>query len=1056
MKQVTFLSTALCLMSLSSMANTPSGIEMGIMQQDNQCRGIVKDSSGTPIIGASVRVQGSDKGSITDVNGNFQIGGVNNAILKITCIGYEPTEVEYTGTPLAITLKDNTKSLNELVVIGYGTQSKAKVTGAISKITGDKLMGDLAVTSFDQALASKMPGVNIQQANGAPGAGTNIKIRGNNSINYGGHPLVVIDGVPLSTTSFSASMQGVNGYQYTIDPLASISPSDIESIDVLKDAASAAIYGSRGSNGVILITTKKGAKGKPKVNFNMYAGFSQLTKKIDVMDAYQLARYTKKVRDEAWVQAGGNANDPMDKRTNANYRYPDYMIPYIEGKPGLTNTDWQDEIYRNAAQQNYDISVSGGGDNMKYYISGNYTNQQGIIINSGMKRFSTRMNLSGNITQNLKFGLELNASETDNDLVKSESSWSREGIVITALMYEPNLPAYNKDGSIATNLMINEAKKGNNIATIQNPVALAKMVDNHLTNRGLNGNAYLEYTISNGLRLKTSIGLESVGMHYTYYRPKSLAYSKELAPTKDANVGDDNRSNIFNWISETNITYNKSFGLHTFDILADFSAQKESSAYTYASGKNFPNDKVTTVNAAATTTGSSYEQEAAMISFLGRIMYSYADKYMLTASLRRDGSSRFAVNSRWGWFPSVSGGWNINRENFYPKNAIVNSLKLRASYGTTGNAEIPYYGGIAVLSANNYVFGDSGNRSIYSGFSPANSPNKNLSWESTSTVNVGIDAGFFNNKLQLSIDAYQSETNDLLMNVTVPATSGFTSALQNVGKVRNRGIEILLSTTQHFGKNWRWDASLSMATNRNKVLALGPGQKQILYSSGLNDPSFIVKVGESLGSFYGYKVLGIFKTKQQFDSTPHLEGQGQGVGDFIYADTNHDGKVNEDDRVILGNANPKFTWGFNSTFHWKDLDFGFSLEGKHGQQVFNAMHRYLAEAWGNDLKIYDTDKAPRSVWAYSTKSHTRPSSWHVENASFVRFRNITIGYTFRKLWGIERIRVFASTTNPFTFTNYSGYNPEVSNGGTSAITAGEDFGNYPVSRSYTFGLNVSF
>ena len=296
----------------------------------------------------------------------------------------------------------------------------------------------------------------------------------------------------------------------------------------------------------------------------------------------------------------------------------------------------------------------------------------------------------------------------------------------------------------------------------------------------------------------------------------------------------------------------------------------------------------------------------------------------------------------------------------------------------------------------------------------------------------------------------------MLLNVTVPASSGLTSALQNVGKVRNQGLEMLISTYHEFNKDWRLDASLSLSTNRNEVLSLGPGQEQILYSSGLSDPSFIVKVGEPIGSFYGYKVLGIFQSQEQFDSTPHLENANQGVGDFIYADTNNDGKVNEDDRVILGNANPDFTWGLNGTVSWKNLDFGFGLEGKHGQQVFNATHRYLAEAWGNNLSVYLDDNAPRPVWAYGTKSHTRPSSWHVENASFVRIRNLTLGYTFHNLAFLQKLRIYVSATNPFTFTDYSGYNPEVSNGGTNAITAGEDFGNYPVSKSFVGGINVTF
>lgn len=1027
-----------------------------------QVKGSVLDNKGEAIIGASILEKGTTNGTITDLDGNFILDvSSNQSTLVISYVGYKTQEVATNKTNIQITLHEDSEALEEVVVIGYGTQSKAKVTGSIAKLEGSKLVGSLAVTSFDQALASKLPGVNIQQATGAPGAGVNIKIRGTSSINFGGHPLIVVDGLPLSNSSFDETLQGkpsIAGFQssYAIDPLASINPSDIESIDVLKDAASTAIYGSRGSNGVIMITTKKGKEGKPAVNFNMYVGAQKLSKKVDVMDAYQLARYTKLSRDEAWVAIGGNANDPLSIRTSANCIYPDYMTPYLEGQQGLTNTDWQDEIYRTALQQNYDISVAGGTEKVNYYVSGNYMNQEGIIINSGIKRYSVRSNLNMNITDKLRLGLRLNASQTDNNMVQSEGSWGREGIVITALMYHPNLPAYNEDGSIASNLMLDELKKGQNVAKLQNPIALAKLQTNNLQNRNFIGNANLEYTIIEGLKATTAFGVESMGLHRTFYRPKSISHANEVAPTKNLNFGLDSRASIFNWISETSLTYDVNFGNHNLNVLGNFSAQKETVSYSMVEGQNFPNDNVTTINAAATSKGSSSGQEASMASFLGRVMYSYGSKYMLSASLRYDGSSRFAANSKWGWFPSVSGGWNISQEEFYPKKAVVNNLKLRASYGITGNAEIPYYGGVPVLASNNYIFGSSNSRDIALGFSPESAPNKDLSWESTSTVNIGLDAGIWNNNLQVTIDAYQATTKDLLLNVTVPATSGLTSALQNVGEVRNRGLEVMLSTYQELNKDWSLDLSLAMSTNQNKVQALGPGQKQILYASGLPDPSFIVKVGESIGSFYGYKVIGVFESQEQFDSTPHLENANQGVGDFIYADTNNDGKVNEEDRVILGNANPDFTWGLNGTLGWKNFDLGFGIEGKHGQQVFNAMHRYLAESWGNNLSVYLEDGAPRPVWAYGTKSHTRPSSWHVENASFIRIRNLTFGYTFKDLAFLQKLRVYVSATNPFTFTSYSGYNPEVSNGGSSAITAGEDFGNYPVAKSFVVGLNVTF
>lgn len=1036
-------------------------------QTDNTAfTGRVIDEKGEPVPGAGVLIAGTNKGAMTDINGVFTLPDMkDNSELEVSCVGYESTVVRGKRNARTIVLREDILLLEETVVIGYGKQSRAKVTNAIAKIDGSKLVEDMNVSSFDQALGAKLPGVVIQQTSGAPGAGVNIKIRGTNSINYSGSPLIVVDGVPLSGNASNDTMQGsadIVYNQYTANPLALINPADIESIDVLKDAASAAIYGSRGSNGVIIITTKQGKEGKTRVNFGSYVGFSQITKKIDVMDAYEISAFTKKARDLAYLanNPGASADDPMSARTNANWRYPDYIMPYVRGEKGLTNTDWQDEIYRNAFQQNYDLSLSGGNSRLNYYVSGNFTDQDGIIINTGMKRYGLRTNLNANLTDRITMGLRVSASRTDNKMVISEDAWSREALVIVALMYHPMLPVYNADGSLATDLMLQESAKGTNVASLVNPVALATMVKNNLVSDNFNGAVDFNWAITNDLALKTSFGVEAVGMNRVYYRPKSLSHRYQMAPTTTYNTGFDTRSSIFNWISETNLTYTKQFGNHSVEGLLGFSAQKEHSAYTQAKGTNFPNDVVTTINAAATTTGKSFAQEASMVSFLGRVMYSYMDKYLFTASLRRDGSSRFAANTKWGWFPSVSAGWNISREDFFPRNNVVTDLKLRASYGLTGNANIPYYGGTALMGANNYVFGSGNSHTLAAGFAPSNSPNTDLSWESTATINLGIDAAFANNMFKLAVDAYQSATSGLLLDVTVPASSGFTTALQNIGKVRNRGIEAMLSTTQRLGHDWTWESSLVMSTNQNKVMALGPGQTQMLKRSGLNDDSYIVRVGESLGSFFGYEIDGRFMTQEEFDSYPHIDGS-QGVGDFKYVDVSGpdgkpDGKITADDRVILGNANPKFTWGFNNTLRWKNLDFTFNVEGKHGQQIFNATHRYLAEAWGNNLRYWGSEDAPRPVWAYGTKSHTRASRLHVEDASFVRIRNISLGYTFHNLFGIGRLRVYASTTNPFTFTKYSGYNPEVSNHGGSAVIAGEDFGNYPVSRSYILGINVSF
>lgn len=1037
-------------------------------QNTTQVKGVVTTELGDPLPGAIIKATNLNSGrefnTITDSTGTFTFNSlpINGSYSFLAqSMGFDDRTI--TGVILKndmpnsiiISLKEVANSLDDVVVIGYGTQSRAKVTGAISTIKGEDL-GNVTVSSFDQALAGRIPGVEISQTNGAPGSNVNVRIRGNTSINFGGQPLIVVDGLPLSKASYDGSVQGkgTNGSfnnSYSINPLSLINPFDIESIDVLKDAASTAIYGSRGSSGVMMVTTKKGKIGKPRITASVEAGTQILDKKVDVMDAYEIANFTKRARDLAYVASGGNINDPYSSRTNVNHKYPSYMIPYIEGQQGLPSTDWQDEIYRPAGMQNYNVGIAGGNEDVKYYISGGYLNQKGILINSGLQRYSSRANIDANIAKNLRLGANFNVASNNNKLINSEGAWWQEGVVITSLMYHPNLPAYNEDGSIQVDRMMQETRSGTNVANIQNPVALARMITNTLNTKNFVGNTFLEYSILSNLKLKTAFGVESMNLKRNYYRPKSISWSSEASPTSSFNFGFDSRASVYNWISETSLTYDYRKGLNNLNLLGNFSAQKETNTVSLIEGRNFPNDNVQTINAASVTTGSTFDNEATMLSFLGRAMYSFGTKYMLSASLRRDGSSRFAPNHKWGWFPSVSAGWNISQEDFYPANAFVGNLKLRASYGVTGNTNIPFYGGIPVLGNKDYLFG--GVKTI--GFTPQNSPNDDLSWESTNTLNLGVDADIFNRAVQVSVDAYQSITKDLLLNVTVPATAGLTSSLQNIGKIENKGIEVIFSTTRRFANELTYNGSLVLAANKNKVKALAPGQTQILFSSGLADPSFILRVGEPIGSFFGYQVNGVFKTQEEFNSTPHLTGANQGVGDFIYTDTNNDGKVNDEDRIILGNANPKFSWGFNNSLKWKNIDLGINIQGKHGQQVFNAMHRYLAEAWGNNLNYWGSNEAPRPVWAYGTRSHTRPSSLHVEDASFVRVRNITIGYTFNNLAFTERIRAYFTTTNPFTFTNYSGYNPEVSNNGFNAITAGEDFGNYPTAKSFVFGINFT-
>lgn len=1033
---------------------------------DIQITGNVTDAAtGEPLAGATVQVKGTDIGTLADGNGNFTLSMPENAkILVISFIGYDAQEIVVNGkTSFVIKLETGSTNIDEVVVIGYGTESRGNISTSIAKLS-EKDLKDQPVASFDQALAGRLAGVDISQTNGAPGASVAINIRGISSITGGNNPLIVVDGVPLSSSTSDLFSQGVssNGdfnVGYRLNPLSAINPNDIASVEVLKDAASAAIYGSRGTNGVILITTKSGQLGKkPTISLNAYAGVQEVTKKVDVMDAYEFANYHKLSRDLSWIAknpAKNTANDPNSVRGSGD-RIAPYLFPYINGEQGLTNTDWQDEIFRTAPMQNYELSANGGNEWLSYYVSGNYFNQQGIVINSGMERYGARLNLKAKLSDKIKFGINFNPSFSDHKIVQTEQNWFREGVIITALMYHPNLPVYNADGSYALGALIRTSRDGAaSVATIENPVALAELIDNTLQHTRLLGNTFLEVNVLRNLKFRSSFGLDLNFMDRFYYRPKTLNWRTEYAPTTTFNYAWANNSTIYNWVNENTLDYVNSFGKHNVTALIGYTVQKEHNTHQYLEGRNFPNDNIITLNAAQTRTGLSEAREWSLLSYLGRIQYNYDGKYLLSGSIRRDGSSRFGANSKWGWFPSVSAGWRVSKEAFFPDTKLISDLKIRGSYGLTGNTEIPFYGGTALLGLSGYVLSDQ----VVNGLAPTTSPNPNLSWETTGTLDLGIDVSFFDNKFAITADYYQSNTEDLLLNVTIPSSSGFQTSLQNIGEMRNTGIELTLSTNQKFGA-FTWNGSINFSKNKNEVLALAPGQTQFITNGGLNDPAFIVRVGEAIGSYYGYKVLGVFKTQAEFDATPHLENANQKVGDFIYADVNGDGKVNVDDRTILGDNNPDYTIGFQSSFGFKNFDLSFNVQSKQGFELFNAMHRYTAEAWGNNLQVYLDENAPRPVWGVGNASHTRPSSWHVEDGSFIRVRNITFGYTLpAKLFSkksASSLRFYASALNPFTFTDYSGYNPEVSNNFGDAIRAGEEFGNYPVSKSFILGLNASF
>ena len=792
--------------------------------------GIIVDEKGEMIIGASIAVQGTTLGTITNADGEYSLANVpENSQITISFIGYQSISLPANAKALGkIVMKEDNELLDEVVVVGYGTQSKARVTGSIASLKKEQIK-DMPVTSFEQAIAGQMPGVQVMQQSGTPGSGSSIKVRGASSITAGTNPLIVIDGFPM-TTSNTATL---------------LNPEDIESIEVLKDASSAAIYGSRGANGVIVVTTKKGKEGKTNINAKAYFGVQKVSHKIEMMDAYEYANFMTTARNNYWVDLNPGVNKPTDDNNTRvkKARIPDYIVPYLNGETGLINTDWQDEIFQTAAMQQYDISVSGGNQKLSHYTSASFVSQDGIIKNSGFQRFSARSNIQAVINKRVTFDLSLAPSYSKTRQI-SEKNHKQDGLVLLTTIANPAARAYDEDGSI---MYGNQIELGNAWGTsvIESPLAIAKSIKDNLHQFRMIGNANISVNILEGLNFKTHFGMEYSNQREDYFRPSYLGNYNTQAPTQA--TGKYWNAQTTNWVNENTLNYKKDFGKHHFDVLLGLSAQKQNYLVASMEAANYPNDNVTTLNAGIVNTGTTTESVWTLLSYFGRINYFFQNKYLLNFSIRWDGSSRFGKNNKYGCFPAVSLGWRVKEENWLKNVDMLSDLKLRVSYGKTGNFQINDYGSYSLLQANNYIL----NGVLVNGLAPATSPNPNISWEKTDQWNAGFDIAFFSNQLSFSADFYHSVTDGLLLDVPVPAASGFTSSLQNIGKLQNRGFELSLKGDFDFS-GFKWAPAFNFSLNRNEVKGLGPNQEQII------DGNHITMIGEPIGNFYGYRILGVY------------------------------------------------------------------------------------------------------------------------------------------------------------------------------------------------------
>lgn len=991
-----------------------------LLAQDFTVSGRVTSSEdGSSLPGVSVQVKGTNRGATTDANGNYRISVSTNGRLIFSFIGFTSREI-VVGNQSTINaeLSSAANNLDEVVVVAYGVQRKRDITGSIASVS-NKDIKDLRVAGLDQALQGQAAGVQVTQASGTPGAGVSIRVRGGSSINASNEPLYVIDGVPVSTGSYS---QIGTGGQLS-NALADINPADIESIEVLKDASSTALYGSRASNGVVLVTTKRGKEGKPRVNISAYRGTQTVWKKYDVLNGAQFAELV----NEARVNRGLA------------------VVPTSTLDPTIS-TDWQSLVFRSAPIAQYDASVSGGTPNTKYYISGTYFNQDGIIIGSNFNRGSTRFNLDQRINKKITVGINATLSRSRSNRINNDNNIY--GVLSTALLNPPNIVPYNADGTYG--------RRPDLVAT-DNP--LAQAYENDLlgvNTRGI-GNVFGTYEIIPGLTFRSQFGMDYLTLKEDRYEPTTTASGASVSGRGISSVTVDKR-----WSMNQVLSYNKRFkDVHYVSATVGYALDRSDYEFVYAEGTNFPSNDFRRISSAAVKSNAlSNGSQWAYTSKISRASYSYKDRYTVQGTVVQDGSSRFGADNRFGTFPAISGAWVVSDEPFLRRFTALSTFKVRGSYGITGNSEIDNFASRGLYgSGNNYI--------ERPGTAPSQLPNPDLKWERTSSWEVGADLGFLNNRFNASVSYYNRQTRDLLLDAPVPSTTGFLTFSQNVGSLENKGFEFQINTKNLVGA-FRWETDLNMTFNRNKVLTLVNNQP---ISLGFASQ---IAVGQPVGTFFGHYADGVYARSE--DNTKSVRnGSAAGAlftgGDVIFRDLDGNNIIDNNDRGFIGNAQPDFYGGITNRFSYKGIELSVLGQFVYGNDIYNnsrsfgeAMNGYFgqsSETLRRWRKPGDITDVPKAVFGDPINNRRVSTRW-VEDGSFLRVKNITLSYnlpaSLLNRVKIGNVRIYATGQNVFTFTNYKGLDPEVStlNGSNQARNAsqGTDFLTFPQARVITFGINL--
>ncbi|WP_370794492.1 SusC/RagA family TonB-linked outer membrane protein [Bacteroides stercorirosoris] len=1031
-------------------------IPIWAFSQNVTVKGVVTDTTGEPVIGASVVQKGTSNGIITDIDGNFTLNVPSNSTIVISFVGYKTQEIPVAGkTQINVTMKEDTEMLDEVVVVGYGQMKRSDLTGSVVSVN-DAAIKKSVPTSIDQVLQGRAAGVQIQANSGTPGASTSIRIRGINSLNATNQPIFVIDGVVVDSATDDENS----------NPLSSINPSDIVSMDVLKDASATAIYGSRASNGVIMITTKRGQAGEATVTYDGYAGWQEMPTQLDMLNLRQYAQHHNDRSVLGLVEQSSS-----------------FVRPDLLGE----GTNWQDELFNKAFMTSHNISVSGGNNKTTYAFSGGFLDQDGIALGSSFRRLSLRANVDTEIKSWLRGGVNFSFAESKQNVGTDNNT------IMSALIQQPTVAVTSPDGSF---------DGPDDVWMPENPVGLASIRTNNNRKTNFRFNTYLEATLLKGLTFKTEVSADWNFNNYYYYQPDYQFGIK----TSDTRTSKWTKTNTKYWSWRNILTYNNTFAeKHNINVMVGQEMSQSNWETQVGTATGFLSNTTPDLSAGdittSTTTGSRVVNSIA--SFFGRAFYSFDERYLLTATIRRDGSSKFAKGNKWGWFPAVALAWRASQESFLQNNEIINNLKLRAGWGATGNQNVSDYAYMALLSYKTTPWG--------TGVLTGNTANPDLTWETTHSYNVGIDLGLFQNRIELIADVYYKKTKNLLLQLPLPAylgSSGQGAASNpwgNVGSLENKGFELTVNTTNITNKDFQWTSNLVFSLNRNKVLELDTDNSSIEKSYQPSSASYIVTkttVGQPIGQFWGYKVIGRFDEPTDFyrkDAEGNVkqvaipEGNtiaknSTWIGDYIYEDRNGDGVINNEDCTYIGNPEPKFTYGIGNTFSYKGFDLTVFFSGSYGNKALN-LTRYRIEdprSNGNILKsslnyaqigLIDPngpDDDYRNLHVINGSSTTLPalqesdannnftriSDLLVEDASYIRLQNISIGYTFPKKWinkiCLSNARIYANIQNVYTWSKYKGLDPEVGSIYGDALMNGVDYGRYPSPRIYTFGLNISF